>query len=66
MDIQAEVKLRLSVRDLHRGKTFSWVSLGGSTRVVSSRGGLTGSALENSLNAQSDTLAAHRTDLETR
>lgn len=66
LDIRAEVKFRVNVRSLRTGNTFSWVTLGGTTRVVSSRGGLTGSALEGALHAFSDTLAAHRADLETK
>jgi hypothetical protein len=64
LDIQAEVKLRLNVRSMVMSTTYSWATVGGSTRVVSSRGGLTGSALENALKAMSDTLAAHRAELE--
>jgi hypothetical protein len=66
LDVQAEVRLRLNVRSLHAGTTQSWVTLGGTTRVVSSRGGLTGSALEEALRALSDTLAAHRVELEAK
>jgi hypothetical protein len=66
LDVQAEVRLRLNVRSLRAGNTLSWVTLGGTTRVVSSRGGLTGSALEGALRALCDTLAAHRTELEAK
>ncbi len=64
LDIVAEVKLRLNARSLRTGTIFTWVTLGGTARVVSSRGGLTGSALEEALSAMSDSLAAHRTELE--
>jgi hypothetical protein len=66
LDIQAVVRLRMSVRSLRGGSTLSWVTLGGTTRVVSSQGGLTGSALEGALQALSDSLAAHRRDLEAK
>jgi hypothetical protein len=64
LDIVAEVKLRMSVRSFQTGATFTWTTLGGTARVISSRGGLTGSALEEALHAMSDSIAAHRAELE--
>lgn len=65
LDIVAEVKLHLNARSFRTGTIFTWVTLGGTARVMSSRGGLTGSALEEALHAMSDSLAAHRIELET-
>jgi hypothetical protein len=61
--VSADVALRLDVRSA-RGSTYSWTGLGHTSRAVSSRRGLTGSALEQALQALSDSLGAHRADLE--
>jgi hypothetical protein len=63
-DAVAEARFRVDVRSLRTGRTFAWAVVGQSTRVFSSHKGLTGSALEQALQALSDTLAAHRGDLE--
>ena len=63
-DAVAEARFRVDVRSLRSKETFAWTVAGRSARVWSSRKGLTGSALEQALQALSDTLAAHRADLE--
>ena len=63
-DAVAEARLRLDVRSFRTGETFAWTAVGRSARVLSSRKGLTGSALEQALGALSDSLTAHRGDLE--
>lgn len=62
--ISADVRIRLDVRSYHGGTTYSWAALGHTGRAVSSRRGLTGSALEQALSGLSDSLAAHRAQLE--
>jgi len=62
--VSSDVRLRLDVRP-YRGKgTYSWAAEGHTGRVMSSRKGLTGSALEQALTGLSDSLAAHRAQLE--
>ena len=63
-DAVAEARFRLDVRSLRSDETFAWAVAGRSARAFSSQKGLTGSALEQALQALSDTLAAHRADLE--
>ncbi|MGH7517937.1 MAG: hypothetical protein ACREOC_10765 [Gemmatimonadales bacterium] len=63
-DAVAETRFRLDVRAYHTGKTYSWPVAGRSARAFSSMRGLTGTALEQALRGLSDTLAAHRGDLE--
>lgn len=63
-DAVAEARLRLDVRSYRTGETFAWTAVGRSARVFSSQKGLTGSALEQALRAVSDSLSAHRADLE--
>jgi hypothetical protein len=63
-DAVADARLRMDVRSLQTGQTFAWAAVGRSARVFSSLRGLTGTALEQALRALSDTLAAHRSDLE--
>jgi len=62
--ISADVQLRLDVRVYRTGDTFSWITIGHTARAISSRGGLTGSALEQALSALTDTLTANRARLE--
>jgi len=64
MTMMADVTLRLNARSLRTGRTFTWVTSGGTGWVLNSWGGLTGSALEEALHALSDSLAAHRAELE--
>lgn len=63
-DAVADARLRMDVRSLRTGQTFAWTAVGRSARAFSSLRGLTGTALEHALQALSDTLAAHRSDLE--
>jgi hypothetical protein len=61
----ADVRLRLDARSYRGGgATYSWTALGHTGRAVTSLRGLTGSALEQALGALSDSLGAHRGDLE--
>jgi hypothetical protein len=64
LDIVAEVRLRLTIRSSRTGAILTLATQGRTTRVVSSTGGLTGSALEQALHALSDSLRAHRAELE--
>jgi len=64
--VSADVQIRLDVRSYRGGATYSWIGQGHTTRAMSSRRGLTGSALEQALQALSDSLGAHRGDLESR
>jgi hypothetical protein len=63
-DVVADARLRLDVRSYRTGDTFAWTAVGRSARVFSSQKGLTGTALEQALGALSDSLTAHRGDLE--
>jgi len=63
-DVKAELRVRLDGRSYRSGGTFSFIATGSTTRALSSRGGLTGSALEEALQALSDSLSAHRSELE--
>ena len=60
----ADVRLRLDVRPYRGNATYSWTAEGHSGRALSSRRGLTGSALEQALSGLSDSLAAHRAQLQ--
>ena len=64
MTMKADVKLRLNARSLRTGSTYTWVTSGGTGWVYRTWGDLTGSALEQALYALSDSLAAHRAELE--
>lgn len=63
-DLKAELRVRLDGRSYRSGGTFSWTGEGSTTRAFTSRGGLTGSALEEALKGLSDSLLAHRSELE--
>ena len=60
----ADVRLRLDVRLYRGGVTYSWTAVGHTGRAVTSLRGLTGSALEQALSGLSDSLGAHRAQLE--
>jgi hypothetical protein len=60
----ADARLRVDVRSLRTGQTFSLTSVGRSARAFSSLKGLTGTALEAALRSLSDSLGAQRRDLE--
>jgi hypothetical protein len=60
----ADARLRVDVRSLRTGKTYSLTAAGRSARAFSSSKGLTGTALEGALRSLSDSLSAHRGDLE--
>jgi hypothetical protein len=64
LDIQAEARIRLDARSFRSGATWSWEVEGRTTRAFSSLKGLTGNTLEQCLRALSDSLAAHRGELE--
>ena len=64
LDVAADARLRLEARTLAANQTYSWIATGHSARVFSSRRGLTGSTLEQVLRALSDSLGAHRAELE--
>jgi len=63
-EIMAEVTLRLNARSLGTGRTFTWVTMGGTGPVHTSWGRAAGLALEAALHVLSDSLAAHRAELE--
>lgn len=63
-DISAGVTLRVNARSLHTGRVFAWVASGGSGPLHASWGRASGLALENALHVLSDSLAAHRAQLE--
>lgn len=63
-DTVSEARLRLEARTLPGNRTYSWVAAGRTARVLTSRRGLSGNTLEQVLRALSDSLAAHRADLE--
>jgi hypothetical protein len=62
--VSSDVRLRLDVRPYRGNATYSWSSLGHTSRAFSSHRGLTGSSLEQALNGLTDSLAAHRAHLE--
>ena len=62
--VSADVVLRLDVRSYRTGKAVSWTTSGHTSRAISSRRGLTGSALERALGALTDSLTANRAMLE--
>jgi hypothetical protein len=62
--ISSDVRLRLDVRPYRGSTTYSWSSLGHTSRAFSSHRGLTGSSLEQALNGLTDSLTAHRAHLE--
>jgi hypothetical protein len=64
LDIVAEVRLRMDIRSLRAGTTQSLTAAGRTARAMSSLRGLTGSALEQALSNLSDSLSAHRSELE--
>jgi len=64
MKILAGVALRLNARSFRTGRTFTWVSVGGTGPVEGSWQRATGLALESALHVLSDSLAAHRAELE--
>ena len=63
-DISASVTLRLNARSFRTGRTFTWLAVGGTGPLHTSWGRATGLALEDALHAVSDSLAAHRVELE--
>jgi hypothetical protein len=63
-DMVAEARLRLDARTLAANLTYSWAAQGRTARALSSRKGLTGNTLEQVLRALSDSLSAHRSELE--
>jgi hypothetical protein len=63
-EIMAEVTLRLTARSLHSGRRFTWVTMGGTGPVHTSWGRAASLALEAALHVLSDSLAAHRAELE--
>lgn len=62
--VSSDVRLRLDVRPYRGAATYSWISVGHTSRAFSSLRGLTGSSLEQALNGLSDSLSAHRASLE--
>lgn len=64
LDIVADARLRLDARTLPANQTYSWIATGHTARAFSSRRGLTGNSLEQVLRALSDSLTAHRAELE--
>lgn len=60
----SDVRMRLDVRPYRGTATYSWISVGHTSRAFSSLRGLTGSSLEQALNGLSDSLSAHRASLE--
>ncbi len=59
----AEVRLRVSARSLRTGRTLAWVT-SASTAADFGWGAASGDALEHALHALSDSLAAHRAELQ--
>jgi hypothetical protein len=64
VNMVADARLRMDVRSLRTGQTLSLTATGRSARAFSSLKGLTGTALEVALRSLSDSLAAHRGELE--
>jgi hypothetical protein len=62
-DEMAGGKLRLNARSFRTGKTFTWVTLGDADSEPG-WGRAAASALQDALHALSDSLAAHRAELE--
>ena len=63
-DMSASVTLRLNARSFRTGRTFTWLTVGGTGPLHTSWGRATGLALEDALHVLSDSLAAHRAELE--
>jgi len=63
-DTVAEARLRLDARTLAANLTYSWAAQGRTARAFTSRKGLTGNTLEQVLRALSDSLSAHRSELQ--
>ncbi len=63
-EVMAEVTLRLTAHSLRTGRTFTWVTMGGTGPVQTSWGRAASLALEAALHVLSDSLAAHRAELE--
>ncbi len=63
-EITASVTLRLDARSFPTGSSFTWMTVGGTGPVLTSLGRASGLALEIALHAISDSLAAHRKELE--
>lgn len=63
---RAEARLRLDVRSFRTGRTLSWRIAGRKSSMFQSMKGLTGNAIEQALRGLSDSLAAHRKELEAR
>jgi len=63
-DTVSEARLRLEARTMPGNLTYSWVAAGRTARVLTSRRGLSGNTLEQVLRALSDSLGAHRADLQ--
>ncbi len=63
-DISASVTLRLNARSFRSGRTFTWLAMGGTGPLHTSWGRASGLALEDALHVLSDSLAAHRSELE--
>jgi hypothetical protein len=64
VDEVADARIRLDARTLPANQTYSWPAQGHTARMVTSKKGLAGSTLEQVLRALSDSLAAHRPELE--
>lgn len=64
LDVVAEARLRLDARTMPANRTYSWIAAGRTARAFSSRKGLAGNSLEQVLRALSDSLAAHRAELQ--
>src|SRR6266571_181462 len=63
-DMAASVTLRLNARSFRTGRTFTWLAVGGTGPVHTSWGRATSLALEDALHVLSDSLSAHRSELE--
>ncbi|HET9726141.1 MAG TPA: hypothetical protein VFP28_04435 [Gemmatimonadales bacterium] len=66
VDEVVDARIRLDARTLPANQTYSWAAQGHTARVFTSRKGLAGNTLEQVLRALSDSLAAHRAELEPR
>jgi hypothetical protein len=64
VDEVADARIRLDARTLPANQTYSWAAQGHTARLFTSKKGLAGNTLEQVLRALSDSLAAHRSELE--
>lgn len=64
IEVAADVRIRLDVRSYRSTEAFSWTAEGRTSRVFTSRGGLTGSALEKTLAGLADSLRVNRAKLD--